>query len=177
MGLRLTLGFHGLTAAVSRFVLLLLIAGMLWTGCDNNEIDDTDERNDADLLVGVWNATSIKAGPFDVLSLVGLSMTLTLQEDGSAAIDAVDDNGNVTALRGTYTVDEQNKTVTLDGDDVDRDLVIVYEFIDDNALSGEFPASDLVSLGIVNLPEQIARLLEDNDELTISVDLVRDTGS
>ena len=134
---------------LSRQVLFMLVAGMLsWAGCDSNDDAGDEGDNDAHLLVGVWNATSIKAGPIDVLALAGVNMTLTLEESGDANIAAVDESGDVSEIVGTYTVNETAKTISLDGDDVAEVIVLPYTFVDDNTLSVEIDGSDLANLGL-----------------------------
>ena len=134
---------------LSRLALLMLVAGTLtWTGCDSNDDSGGEENNDSELLVGVWNATSIKAGPIDVLALAGVSMVLTLEADGDAKVAATDDGGEVSEIVGTYVVDESAKTITLDGDDVATPGVLPYTLIDDNTLSVEIDGSELADLGL-----------------------------
>ena len=134
---------------LSRSALLLLVAAMLaWTGCDSSEDDDDGTEGDADLMVGTWDATAIKAGPIDVLELVGLSMTLSLEANGDARIDAADADGPLEGVTGTYVDDEVAKTIRLDGDDVEDDLVLEYVLLDANTMSVDLDGSDLASLGI-----------------------------
>ena len=134
---------------LSRHVLLMLVAGILaWTGCDSNDDGGNEGGDDAELLVGVWNATSIKAGPIDILTLAGVSMVLTLEENGNASIAATDDAGDVSEIAGSYVVDESAKTITLDGDDVTTAVVLPYTLVDDNTLTVEIDGSELADLGL-----------------------------
>ncbi len=134
---------------LSKFTLLILVSGMIAsTGCDSSEDEENGGENDAELLVGVWNATSIKAGPIDILAIAGVNMTLILEADGDVRIEATDDNGDVSGIAGSYTVDEDAKTITLDGDDVDQDVVLPYMLIDENTLAIEISGSDIANLGL-----------------------------
>lgn len=142
----------------------------VWSGCDSNESDDNG-NGDADVLVGDWNATSIKAGPVEVSGILGLTMTLSLDADGTGMIEAVDEDGNSTELTGTYEVDETAKTITMSGADVEGDLVIDYEIVDENTISVELESSSLEDLGF-DLGE-FGSLLQD---VPITVELTRVTG-
>jgi len=134
---------------LSRYALLILVSGMIAsTGCDSNEDEENEEENDAELLVGVWNATSIKAGPIDILAITGVNLTVVFEANGDAKIEATDENGDVSGVTGTYVVDDQAKTVTLDGDDLDDDIVLPYMLIDENTLAIEIDGSDLSKLGL-----------------------------
>ncbi len=134
---------------LSRYALLILVSGMIAsTGCDSNEDEENEEENDAELLVGVWNATSIKAGPIDILAITGVNLTVVFEANGDAQIEATDENGDVSGVTGTYVVDDQAKTVTLDGDDLDDDIVLPYMLIDENTLAIEIDGSDLSKLGL-----------------------------
>ena len=136
-------------AILSRRAIMALALGMLvWTGCDSNEDEDDSGDGDAAILVGTWNAVSILAGPIEVLNIIDLSMSITLEAGGDAEIAASDENGPIGGVTGTYTIDDQAKTITLDVDDVDDDLVLAYELIDDDTVSVEFSGSDLLDLGI-----------------------------
>ncbi|MFV1980208.1 MAG: hypothetical protein ACC655_03570 [Rhodothermia bacterium] len=155
---------------LSRYALIVLVSGMFaWTGCDSNDDQEDGGDNDAELLIGVWSATSIKAGPIDVLAITGLKMTLTLEANGDAGIEAIDENGDVSGVTGTYVVDDQAKTLILDGDDVDDDIVMPYTVIDENTLAVEIDGSDLADLGL-DLGD-VGDLLA---SLQIDVELTRD---
>lgn len=147
-----------------------LMSALIWSGCDSNESDD-DGSSDADVLVGDWNATSIKAGPVEVIGILGLTMTLTLDADGTGTIEAVDEDGNTTELTGTYEVDETAKTITMSGADTEVDLVIEYEIVDQDTISVELDSSSLEDLGF-DLG-QFGSLLQD---VPITVELTRVTG-
>ena len=134
---------------LSRYALLILVSGMIAsTGCDSNEDEENGEENDAELLVGVWNATSIKAGSIDILAITGVNLTVVFEANGDAKIEATGENGDVSGVTGTYVVDDQAKTVTLDGDDLDDDIVMPFMLIDENTLAVEIDGSDLSSLGL-----------------------------
>ena len=139
--------------------MVALVLGMLaWAGCDSNEDEDGNGDGDAEILVGTWNAVSILAGPIEVLNIVDLSMSITLEAGGDAEIAASDENGPIGGVTGTYTIDDQAKTITLDGDDVEDSLVLTYELIDDDTVSVEFRGSDLLNLGID--PGEVGNLLQ-----------------
>ena len=141
-----------------------------WTGCDSNEEEGNGgDESDADLLVGIWNATSVKVGETDILQLAGVEMILTLEANGDAQIDVIDESGDVSGVVGTYVVDENAKTITLDGDDVDNDVVLPYMLIDENTLTLVMSGSDLADLGFDLGP--IGDFLEDK---LIDVELARD---
>jgi hypothetical protein len=154
---------------LSRYALLILVTGMLaWTGCDSNDDEDDGGEGDADLMVGTWDATAIKAGPIDVLGMLGLSMTLTMEANGDARIDAGDTDGALEGVTGTYVVDEQVKTITLDGDDVEDDLVLEYVLLDANTMSVDIEGSDLGNLGF-----DLGEFGELVGAIAIKVDLAR----
>ena len=134
---------------LSRHALLMLVTAMLaWAGCDTSEDEGDGPESDAEQLVGTWGATAIKAGPIDVLGLLGLSMTLALEPNGDARIDVIDGDVALDGITGTYVVDEQSKMITLNGNDVEDDLVMKYVLVDVNSLSLEIDGSDLANLGI-----------------------------
>jgi hypothetical protein len=158
--------------SAARYVLAAwLVGAILWSGCDSSDTDDGSEASDTDVLVGDWNATSIKAGPVEVSGILGLTMTLSLDADGTGMIEAVDEDGNSTELSGTYSVDETASTITLTGEDFDNDLVIDYEIVDQDTISVELESSSLADLGF-DLG-QFGSVLED---VPITVELTRVTG-
>ena len=135
--------------SLSRYALLMLVSSILaWTGCDSSEDEELDEGNDAAILVGVWSATSIKAAQIDVLAIAGVDLTVTFEENGRAKIEATDETGDVSGVTGTYIVDDEVKTITLDGDDVEDNIVLPYSLIDENTLTVEIDGSDLANIGI-----------------------------
>lgn len=137
-------------APLNRFAFVaLLAAGLTMTGCDSNgdDGDNGDGDSDAEVLVGEWSATSVMAGPIDVLAILGLDLTLMLEENGTGTILAVDEDGTETELSGMYEVDDVGKTVTLSGEELDGDLVIGYEIVTPDMLTVEVDADDLEDLG------------------------------
>lgn len=150
------------------FSVAIVAAVLVWAGCDSSEDNDDNPDGDAVMLVGTWNATSVKAGPLDILSLTGIAMTVELDDNGSGTITAAEEDGSVTEVSGTYTVDETAKTITLSGSDIEGDLVLEYTLTDMDNLAVEFEGEDLLALGF-DLGE-FSGLLSD---ITIDADLVR----
>ena len=146
---------------------MLAVSMLVWTGCDSNEVDD-GAQGEADVLVGVWNATSIKAGPIDVFSILDLALTLELNDDGTARIEVSDETGVVGGVSGTYTVGEASNTITLSGDDIEDDFVMNYTLVDENTLAVSFAGSDLADLGI-----DLGNIADLIDGVTINADLTR----
>ena len=149
---------------------MMLVSGMFaWTGCDSNEdADDGGGNDDAELLVGVWNATSVKAGPIDILAIADIEMIVEFEANGNARIEVTDDAGDVSGVTGTYTVDDEAKMITLDGDNVENDIVLPYTLVDNNTLTVKIDGSVLADLGM-DLGE-IGDLL---DGLQIAAELAR----
>ena len=73
---------------LSRHVLLMLVAGILaWTGCDSNDDGGNEGGDDAELLVGVWNATSIKARLIDILSTSSKTVDALMKLELPSGVD------------------------------------------------------------------------------------------
>ncbi len=155
---------------LSRNVFLLLVSSIFaWTGCDSNDGEDLKGGNDAELLVGIWNATSIEAGQIDILAIAAVDLTVTFEENGRVQIEATDETGDVSGITGTYVVDDDVKTITLDGDDLEDDIILPYNLIDENTLAVEIEGKDLGNIGL-DLG-QVGQLL---GSLQIDVELTRD---
>ena len=86
--------------------------------------------------------------PIDVLGIANLSLIVRLGADKKGKIEVIDEDGAVSEVSGTYTVDDELKTITLDGDGVEQDLVLDYELVDKDNLTVEFEGADLTQLGI-----------------------------
>lgn len=151
------------------FTIAMMAAVLVWAGCDSSE-DDNDDNPDgeAEMLVGTWNATSVKAGPLDILALTGFAMTVDLNDSGDGTITATEEDGSVTEVSGTYSVDESAKTITLSGADIEDDLVLAYTLTDMDNLAVELEGEDLLALGFDF--GEFSDLLAD---ITIDADLVR----
>ncbi len=133
---------------LSRLSMLALVAGMLvWSGCDSSDSDD-DGDSVEQAFIGTWNATAINAGPLDVLQLLGLSMSVTFEENGNAQIIVADETEELANISGTFTVDEAEGTIALSGGGLTEDLVMDYEFVGEGRLNVSFLGSDLDDLGI-----------------------------
>jgi len=155
---------------LKRLALMVLVAGTLvWSGCDSNdEVDDITD-SESDLLVGTWIASTIKAGPIDVKGLLGLSMSVTLREDGTGRLQLSDETAEIADMNGVYTVDEVNDRVTMSSPELEEALVLQYVLIDDNNIEMSLDGSTLGDLGL-DLGEVGAFL----EGLTITIEAVRE---
>ena len=160
--------FRAISIARRFSLFVMLFSVVLIAGCDSNEDEDDQGSNDAERIVGDWEATSISAGPLDILGIVDVSLSMDFESNGDATLTVVDEDANETAVTGTFVLDQSAGTITLDGDDIDDDLVLDYSFVDDDNLEASFPGSDLGNLGI---DLGVAGSLLEG--LTVNVDLVR----
>jgi hypothetical protein len=135
--------------------MLLILPLLTWVGCDSSE-DGDDDFDDTEVLVGTWNATAIKVdagtGAVDILPLLGLSFEITLASNGQASLLVTEEDGSTTSLSGDYSVNETNKTITLNDDELDEDLVLTYSIEDEDTVRVELDGSDLDDIGI-ELPD------------------------
>jgi hypothetical protein len=118
--------------------LLLLIFGLIATGCDSND-NGGDGMSDAEAFVGTWglNQVSDADGEVDLASnFNSIAVTFTISDSFSLVIDAVE-SGSDLMLNGTYTVEESTNTITLDATIPNVGtipLIFTYEFDGDNVL-------------------------------------------
>ncbi|MBQ9124708.1 MAG: lipocalin family protein [Acholeplasmatales bacterium] len=76
-----------------------------------------DDNEGASGVVGTWNVTEYKVGDVDYIAMMGEGATISMEftEDGKATM-TVSAMGMSESMEGTYTVDGETITITIDGD-------------------------------------------------------------
>lgn len=115
----------------------LLLLALVIAGCDSNGGDDNGQ-SDAEVFVGTWTAVSIEDDDGDKTDMFSDALgrlTIVFEQDGSYSLSAIPDDGSTPlSFQGSYTVDEDAKTLTLNGVLLVNTLTLDYDIESENTI-------------------------------------------